>query len=81
MTGDLQEAKPHLESLRNLAESLPGRHSLTNVSFASALASILEGDWDADRHFPDQGLAESSMEQGAWRIACIWSWNWVNSTS
>ena len=31
MTGDIQGAKPHLESLRNLAESLRGRHSLTNA--------------------------------------------------
>ncbi len=37
---------------------------MTNAFFVSALASILESDWDAARDFSDQGLAGLPMEQG-----------------
>ena len=62
VTGDLQGAKPHLESMRNLAERLRDRNSLASVYYLSAQASIYEGDWKAARHYANQGLAGLSMD-------------------
>ena len=62
MTGDLQGAKPHLESLRDLVERLGQHFYLATAFFASVWASILEGDWAAARNYSDQGLAGSPMD-------------------
>ena len=62
VTGDLQGAKPHLESMRDLAERLRDRYWLATAFFLSAQASFYEGDWEAARQFSNQGLAVSSMD-------------------
>ena len=62
MTGDFQGAKPHRESMRDLSERLQDRFWLATAFFPSAQAPVYEGDWDAARHFSDQGLALLSMD-------------------
>jgi tetratricopeptide (TPR) repeat protein len=62
VTGDLQGAKPNLESLPDLAERLRDRNSLASAFFVSAWASIYEGEWEAARRFSDQGLAGFPMD-------------------
>ena len=62
VTGDLQGAKPHLESLRDLAERLRDSYWLVTAFFLSAQASFYEGDWEAARQFSNQGLAVSSLD-------------------
>ncbi|MFB3092508.1 MAG: hypothetical protein ACE1ZD_04840, partial [Dehalococcoidia bacterium] len=61
-TGDLQGAKPHLADMRDLAERLRDRSWLAGAFYLSARASIYEGDWEAARHFSNQGLAVLSMD-------------------
>ena len=48
--------------MRNLAERLRDRNSLASVYYLSAQASIYEGDWEAARHYANQGLAGLSMD-------------------
>ena len=61
-TGNLQGAKPYIESMRNLAEKLRNRAWLNTAFFLSVSHSNCDGDWEAARQFSDQGLAALSMD-------------------
>ena len=78
MTGDLQGAKPRLESLRNLAESLRGRHSLTNAFLRVHWPPSSKAIGTRLAIFPARACGIVNGTGGACRIACIWSWSWVN---
>ncbi len=62
ITCDLLGAKPHLESLRDLAQRLLDRNSSAASFLNSVVVSAYEGEWEAARHFSDQGLAALSMD-------------------
>jgi tetratricopeptide (TPR) repeat protein len=60
-TGDLEEARLHLDRMRELAERLRDRQYLLNAYGLSTVASNYSGDWEAARRFLSEGLAHSAL--------------------
>ena len=60
--GNLEDIGQHASAMLPLAERLRDRWWLAGTLFTNERMRFIEGDWQADRHFSDRGLAVLSTD-------------------